>query len=535
MIVVFLSILAVFTQCDARLRSMSQAPARLTATSLRRLVATNSISAPPKTAMGDSNKESAIVIGSGPIGLATAVMLVQQGVHHVQVFDQLSEPPRPDDESFWGTFRSERSYNIGVTGRGQLVLRDLGVWNNVEKFTAEVYGSAEWTPGTPTDKPLFRLQERRYPTRCIERDRLTGCLLQAIREQYCDRISVTFDTKCIDLTWKDKGTNLEQCAVTIEEKRTMTQRVLQAPLVIGCDGSNSIVRDTLLKVDPDFKTQKYDEINEYVYRTVPIVFNCSAVDEFCAPGKFMSYSMRSSVGLNMESLPTVEGIHLGVMLFKPENALIANLTSSADARKLLDDHFPVASAGITEEAVERFAQQSNNRFQRFQYVYPKLHHSRSVCLLGDSIHTVKPYFGLGVNSGLEDVAALKLALQTHDDKPAEALRAFSTMRAKEGKALVQMSQRMDRGFIYFILPLIIDKVFHNALPWLFEKSLVGCMQDESKTFTQVMRRKRIDRIMQISVFSLVTMGILHCVVTAVQKLLLPAIVWLSRRRCLLMR
>ena len=45
-----------------------------------------------------------------------------------------------------------------------------------------------------------------------------------------------------------------------------------------------------------------------------------------------------------------------------------------------------------------------------RYVGPALHQGGSTVLLGDAIHTVKPYFGLGVNSALEDVLALRAAL-----------------------------------------------------------------------------------------------------------------------------
>ena len=42
----------------------------------------------------------------------------------------------------------------------------------------------------------------------------------------------------------------------------------------------------------------------------------------------------------------------------------------------------------------------------FRYVGPRLHRGASTVLLGDAIHTVKPYFGLGANSALEDVIVL---------------------------------------------------------------------------------------------------------------------------------
>jgi len=42
---------------------------------------------------------------------------------------------------------------------------------------------------------------------------------------------------------------------------------------------------------------------------------------------------------------------------------------------------------------------------------------------------VKPYFGLGVNSALEDVLALRAALEQHPTDTRAALAAFSRSRA----------------------------------------------------------------------------------------------------------
>ena len=58
---------------------------------------------------------------------------------------------------------------------------------------------------------------------------------------------------------------------------------------------------------------------------------------------------------------------------------------------------------------------------------------KSICLLGDTIHTVKPYFGLGLNSALEDVQYLELALNKHKDNLEKALPYYSKLRAKEAK------------------------------------------------------------------------------------------------------
>jgi kynurenine 3-monooxygenase len=537
-------------------------------------VSTLEIPSTTSIATSPSTTADAVIIGSGPIGLAAAISLAQRGFQNIKVFDQLTEPVRPDDANYWGKFRSERSYNIGITGRGQLVLQKLGVWDYVQPFTAEVYGGAEYaTPETPITSPRLRKQERRYLTHCLERDRLVACLIQAIRHQYANQIEVMYSSKCQSVQWETKED--EYASVLIDQNNT-SNRLLQVntSFLIGCDGSNSIVRDILAatatadsttNMSP-FLVKRYEDTNEYVYRTIPIQFDhvqtAPSVANFCPSDKHLSYSFRSptKVGLNLECLPTVEGVQLGVMLFRPNNEYISNLTTIEDVKSLFQTHFPATVQGLSNEALTKFLTQKNNRFQRFQYVYPQVYYGTTTCLLGDAIHTVKPYFGLGVNAGLEDVGTLhellgkvtstatgpstttveqggkqqeiltsKLKYYQQATIRKSIFQQFNKARAPEAKALVTMSQRMDRGFIYFILPIIIDSFFHKYFPKIFQKSLVACMQDERLKFTDVLRRKQLDRIMQLTVVVGVIMASLHTLRMTLTKLVIPGMQWLLKK------
>jgi len=72
-------------------------------------------------------KSSPVVIGGGPTGLTSAIMLARRGYSNIKVLDRLAEPAHPDDTSIWGNFDRERSYNIGISGRGQNTLRQFGL------------------------------------------------------------------------------------------------------------------------------------------------------------------------------------------------------------------------------------------------------------------------------------------------------------------------------------------------------------------------------------------------------------------------
>jgi 2-polyprenyl-6-methoxyphenol hydroxylase-like FAD-dependent oxidoreductase len=147
--------------------------------------------------------------------------------------------------------------------------------------------------------------------------------------------------------------------------------------------------------------------------------------------------------------------------------------------------------------------------------------------LGDSIHCVKPYFGLGVNSAFEDVAVLNTCFDdvgkstgdggVGDDKNAEwqsALPLFSQRRAADSKALVDISRGFDGGFLTFVLPLILDGVFHKAFPKLFSPNTIAMLQKEDWTFSRIQRRKRTERVAQAGILAAVFSGVVWVLVRA---------------------
>ncbi len=109
-----------------RLRTTTAAATTMTA-------ATQSATLPPSTA----------IVGAGPTGLFTAIVLARRGYQNITVYDRL---PRPDDPSSpnWGN--PYRSYNLGLGARGQIALGAAEVWDSIEPFCAQAIGRKDWTP-----------------------------------------------------------------------------------------------------------------------------------------------------------------------------------------------------------------------------------------------------------------------------------------------------------------------------------------------------------------------------------------------------
>eukprot|EP00965_Chrysotila_dentata_P223816 6193806-Pleurochrysis_carterae.AAC.2 len=83
-----------------------------------------------------------------------------------------------------------------------------------------------------------------------------------------------------------------------------------------------------------------------------------------------------------------------------------------------------------------------------------------------------------------------------------------------------MSRSFDRGgllgFVSFILPLILDGIFHKALPSVFAPNTLAMMQREDLRFVDVRWRKRRDRALQVAIFTAFAATFVMAVTTAVR-------------------
>lgn len=115
----------------------------------------------------------------------------------------------------------------------------------------------------------------------------------------------------------------------------------------------------------------------------------------------------------------------------------------------------------------------------------------------------QPYFGLGANSALEDVAIFSDCIDDANNNMVEAVHDFSNRRAKDSETLVRISRDLDRpgfiGAVTFIIPLILDSIFNKINPKLFAPNIISMLQRDDMTFNQVATRKRIDRVAQLTV------------------------------------
>ena len=462
-------------------------------------------------------RSGALVAGSGPAGLAAALMLARGGWARVRLVDKRAPPPPPPARE-WAE-APERSYNLGLTDRGQAVLEELGVLEDVRRFAAPVVGRQGWAKdGTPK---ITLKEGRKYCAQCIQRDRLTSVLLEACRRH--PAISVEHGAEVGAVHWEADGPS-----VTLEAGTAggAPPGPIRPALLVGADGCGSAVAEAVAAVG-EAEVVNFEDNNVRRYKTLPLDFDLA--DDPSVWRRDLNLSARAQAGAQvvLEVLPTAEGKGVGVVLFRPGNAAIQAADTPERARKMLEENFPVFKELLSDRACAAFAAQRDQKLPGFQYVANSLVAQRTV-LIGDAIHTVKPYFGMGVNSAFEDVSVLQGCLE--DVKNPEvaggeeldaALQAFSDKHKKNAKALVTMQRSFDGkgpvGFLTFVLPIILDTLFNKLIPSVFSPNGIQMLQRADLTFEAIARIKRRDRALQV------------LTLTTLCAALARAIAWLAKR------
>ena len=495
----------------------------------------------------------AIVCGGGPAGLLTAIMLTQKygPTYKIAVCEQRATiPPSPFDETIWNDVA--RFYLLGIGHRGQAALSKFGVHEDFVKASVQVGGRRDWQPGmTKPEDGRITKTNKNPPSRVLARDKLVGVLHEHLINNYIEPKDETQKRSNIDLLYGyqvepiDFGSNNpdNDSKVTVritkcedvesesnnnagEESSSLYQGSQEAEqlcdaenvvttttnFLIGADGAARTVANAMEVADQEryarlnplqklfgkgrpFRVTEFQDDNPRVYKSVPILLPADWP-------RGLNYSARSKNSrITLEALPSDDKGNLcALLLMKPDDELAQGNGDPKQLRRFFDDEFPQFGALVDDDEMERIAQKPASRLPVFRYVGPKLHLGRRTVVLGDAAHTVKPYYGLGCNTALEDVQILSDILDDDDAAAAagkteedgnqenivdqQVLRAvpeFSKQRAQDAEALVTISRNMDRPgkmfFVNFLLPIILDGIFHKMAPkivsWVFLCLLVG--------------------------------------------------------------
>ncbi|MCG8611259.1 MAG: FAD-dependent oxidoreductase [Pseudomonadales bacterium] len=323
------------------------------------------------------NNFDIIIVGAGMVGSALACGLADAG-YQVALVDQR---PAPD-------YEPDAPPHIRVSAlsyASELFLRTLGAWDEIEKMRAAEYKRlAVWEKLDNLELKFGqkRLNKTEFNASEVNKSHL-GFIVEnditqlALHRAFTQRPGVQFICP-----FKIRSITLAEDFVRAESE----DEVLQAKLIIGADGAQSLVRQSS---HIPLSASQYDQ------HAMVITIRYEGKQQDIT---WQAFTPTGPVAFL--PLPDIDGSHFASLVWYDSPETISQLMklSSDELVQQINAKYPEELPEILD-IVER-GRFPLTRQHAKRYVAPR------VALAGDSAHTINPLAGQGVNLGFQDAEAL---------------------------------------------------------------------------------------------------------------------------------
>ncbi|OZV83638.1 hypothetical protein CA850_02935 [Micromonospora echinospora] len=424
-----------------------------------------------------ATRPKAVIVGAGPVGCLLAVELRRRDFE-VELYEKCTA----DTALQQGT---GRSFNLTLTHRGLSVLHRRLRERIYETGTILRQRIVHHRDGTLTHQP-YGVSDAHHllsvPRRELQRNLLA--------EARAAGAEIFFGHACV-------GADAHRSeAMFVDSNRTV--RRAAGDILIGCDGANSALRYELSKTGA--RMQVHQRYISHGHVEVTLTAEGSAGLE---PDGMHLWPRTDHF---LQAQPNRDGSATTTLFMPVENdrgeLRFRSLTDGRAVRAHFEREYPdiVASLPYVAEEVVRIRPALLKVVDCAPYNY-----GRAV-LVGDSAHTIVPFFGQGINCSFEDAAVLCELLDkylTSGVDRHEAVRAacaeFSERRVAAGQAISQLSMEN----LHELSEHIADEEFHRRKRLerrLHERhpaeftQLYQMVAFTRMPYDEIVRRNRIDKL-----------------------------------------
>lgn len=512
-----------------------------------------------ENAVDVDNKNEAIVVGGGPVGLSAALVLANHG-YDVNVFEA-----SPTEEI--KTFNPALAYLYNINGRGQVFTK---MFPSIHKRLLEK--SVASTDTRFFVAPADAEKKIQYPTvptgggstsYWIARHQMVELLWDAVDEHN----SLTRDDNIIGRIHYEQGVHClsvqpstehdDRVSVVLKRKSNGQEKTAEAKLVVGADGINSQVRECLRKRSGLFGSWNYNsdkfKVRKWTSPATGLKLKALQMpaDKYAvrdSDGKMIPAKKNDFVAvrgqntgpldmLSLGSLPVLESNTIRpVNCITRPNHVLWTMMDGAEVKAWFKVNYPRLDLDglISNEEWERFAKASGLTFPPCQYS-PGLQVSSEsddcgVVLLGDAAHAFSPDIGQGINAGLMDTVRFNEILATTGDSKdsteskklslGAALKEYERIQAPETRALIRLARF--GGPYQYNQPLLKDRigkklwtanvilrVLLNKISFgMFPKPMVLMMNVKELSYRQIVRRADLGTAGLICIFAFLLLKVI---------------------------
>ena len=350
------------------------------------------------------------VVGAGLVGSLWARMLGNRG-HEVVVYER-----RPDPRL--GPLHGGRSINLALSDRGWKALEVAGVSDLVREIALPIRGRRmHAVDGTRTFQPYGLDGQCIYS---VSRAGLNRILVEAAEAM--PNVRFEFDHRCEGYTQHDDG-------VTLHLERQGQPLDVEVDRIFGTDGAFSAVRGRMMRNDRFDFEQRY---LPHGYKEVPML-----------PGADGSFQMEED-GLHiwprgtfmLMALPNPDKTFTCTLFgpYEGEDGL-NHLTTDDAVQAFFEKHFPDVIPLLPNLLKDWNTHPVSSLVMTRCFPW---NDGNRVALMGDSAHAIVPFYGQGMNSGMEDCTVLDALLEEDDDWD-RIMAQYTTLRKPAGDAILELA------------------------------------------------------------------------------------------------
>jgi kynurenine 3-monooxygenase len=362
--------------------------------------------------MTEQKNKKIAIIGGGLGGSFLAILLANRG-YKVALYEKLSKHEICDTNS-------KRSYNITFYAYGVDILKKANLWEMVKPHLLPLKGVSTQLSkdSAPIFSPIYNDKAQYY---AMSRAKLLDLLLEEISKH--PSITVHFETSLLAIDKHER-------TLMVQDEKTKNISIISADIIIGSDGTNSLVRSFIQVGQHTNHTQEYSS-GGYKQFTI----SKQQLEELgLKPNVGYTWSAKEKFIL---AFPNHDGSLAALLIYQKDIHAFDLLNTSETLKKLINNEFPLLQPAQNDIIDQLLF----NPIGTFVTIHTDpWYYKDFIVLVGDAAHGFYPFFGQGTSVAFGDCMLLATLLDSHDNDWTKVLPLYQQKRKKHMDALGELSK-----------------------------------------------------------------------------------------------